>query len=130
MFAVITLCKRFKELVISLEAPIRGVASMLTAIRKLQSSSEQLTTLHADFLLLCILAKCYKTGISVLEDDIYETDQPRDYFLYCYYGSVVSALKLFQLWWFRALVPCLAKISLIDPFFKKEKIGICSVDIG
>ncbi|KAF3628848.1 COP9 signalosome complex subunit 3 [Capsicum annuum] len=85
----ITLCKRFKELVISLEAPIRGVASMLTAIRKLQSSSEQLTTLHADFLLLCILAKCYKTGISVLEDDIYETDQPRDYFLYCYYGGMV-----------------------------------------
>lgn len=69
-----------------LEAPLRGVAPMLTALRKLQSSTEQLTTLHPDFLLLCLLAKCYKTGLSILEDDIYEVDQPRDFFLYCYYG--------------------------------------------
>ncbi|XP_009804307.1 COP9 signalosome complex subunit 3-like [Nicotiana sylvestris] len=85
----ISVCKRFKDQVILLEAPIRGVASMLTAVRKLQSSSEQLTTLHPDFLLLCVLAKCYKTGITVLEDDIYEIDQPRDFFLYCYYGGMV-----------------------------------------
>lgn len=99
VLAVISVCKRFKDQVILLEAPIRGVASMLTAVRKLQSSSEQLTTLHPDFLLLCVLAKCYKTGITVLEDDIYEIDQPRDFFLYCYYGSVASALSSFRLWW-------------------------------
>lgn len=69
-----------------LEEPLRGVAPMLTALRKLQSSREQLTPLHPDFLLLCLLAKCYKTGLSILEDDIYEVDQPRDFFLYCYYG--------------------------------------------
>lgn len=92
--AVISVCKRFKDQVILLETPVRGVAPLLTAIRKLQSSSEQLTTLHADLLLLCILAKCYKAGFSVLEDDIYEIDLPRDFFLYCYYGSVVSDLQL------------------------------------
>lgn len=85
----ISVCKRFKDQVILLETPVRGVAPLLTAIRKLQSSSEQLTTLHADLLLLCILAKCYKAGFSVLEDDIYEIDQPRDFFLYCYYGGMV-----------------------------------------
>lgn len=69
-----------------LEDPMRGVAPMLRALQKLQYSSEQLTTLHPDFLLLCLLAKCYKTGLSILEDDIFDVDQPRDFFLYCYYG--------------------------------------------
>lgn len=101
MVAVIFICRWFKNQVILLEAPIRGVAPMLTAVRKLQVSSEQLTALHPDFLLLCVLAKCYKTGVSILEDDIFEVDQPRDFFLYCYYGSVSSALKLFLLWWSR-----------------------------
>ncbi|GMN42689.1 hypothetical protein TIFTF001_011903 [Ficus carica] len=85
----ISVCKRLKDQVLLLEAPIRGVAPMLTAIRILQTSSEHLTSLHAEFLLLCLLAKCYKTGLSVLHDDISEVDQARDLFLYCYYGGMI-----------------------------------------
>lgn len=73
-------------MVMLLEAPIRGVGPMLTSIRKIQPSIEHLTTLHPEFLQLCLLSKCYKTGLSVLEDDIYEINLPRDFFLYCYYG--------------------------------------------
>lgn len=69
-----------------LQVPIQGIAPMRTAIRKLQPSTEHLTALHPDFLLLCLLAKCYKAGLSVLEEDIFEIDQPKDFFLYCYYG--------------------------------------------
>lgn len=32
------------------------------------------------------MAKCYKIGFSILEDDIFEVDQPKDFYLYCYYG--------------------------------------------
>ncbi|KAF8408392.1 hypothetical protein HHK36_007542 [Tetracentron sinense] len=85
----ISVCKRFKDHVLLLQSPMRGVAPMLMAVRKLQLSSEHLTTLHPDFLLLCLLAKCYKTGLSILEDDIFEVDQPRDFFLYCYYGGMI-----------------------------------------
>ncbi|KAG6390090.1 hypothetical protein SASPL_151569 [Salvia splendens] len=85
----ISICKRLKEQVVLLEDPMRGVAPLLTSIRKLQSSTEQLTTLHPDFLLLCLMSKCYKTGLSVLEDDVFEVDQPRDLFLYCYYGGMI-----------------------------------------
>lgn len=85
----VSVCKRLKDQVLLLEAPMRGVAPMLTAIRKLQTSSEHLTTLHPEFLLLCLLAKCYKTGLSVLRDDISEVDQPRDLFLYSYYGGMI-----------------------------------------
>ncbi|GMI76826.1 FUSCA 11, COP9 SIGNALOSOME SUBUNIT 3, CONSTITUTIVE PHOTOMORPHOGENIC 13 [Hibiscus trionum] len=86
----ISVCKRFKDQVLLLEEPLRGVAPMLTAIRKLQSSSEHLTALHPEFLLLCLLSKCYKTALSILEDDIFEVDQPRDLFLFCYYGGMIS----------------------------------------
>lgn len=85
----INVCKRFKDQVLLLEAPIRGVGPMLTAIRKIQSSTEHLTTLHPEFLQLCLLAKCYKAGLSVLEDDVYEINLPRDFFLYCYYGGMI-----------------------------------------
>ncbi|XWS40614.1 hypothetical protein CRYUN_Cryun17cG0010900 [Craigia yunnanensis] len=84
-----SVCKRFKDQVLLLEEPLRGVAPLLTAIKKLQSSTEHLTTLHPEFLLLCLLAKCYKTGLSVLEEDIFEVDQLRDLFLYCYYGGMI-----------------------------------------
>jgi hypothetical protein len=86
---VIYVCKRLKDHVMLLEAPIRGVAPLFTALRKLQVSTEHLTPLHAEFLLLCLLAKCYKTGLSILDDDVFEVDHPRDLYLYCYYGCVV-----------------------------------------
>ncbi|XP_076905155.1 COP9 signalosome complex subunit 3-like [Bidens hawaiensis] len=89
----ISVCKRLHEEVINLNAP-----------RKIQASSEHLTPLHPDFLQVCLLAKCYKIGYGILEDDIYEVDQPRDFFLYCYYGGMVcighkrfaKALELFH----------------------------------
>uniref|UniRef100_A0A2P2KLT1 COP9 signalosome complex subunit 3 n=1 Tax=Rhizophora mucronata TaxID=61149 RepID=A0A2P2KLT1_RHIMU len=84
----IVVCKKFKEQAV-LRAPIRGVAPLLAAVRKLQSSPEHLTTLHPDFLQLCLLAKCYKVGLTILKDDIFEVDQPRDLFLYCYYGGMI-----------------------------------------
>ncbi|CAH9123207.1 unnamed protein product [Cuscuta epithymum] len=100
----ISVCKRFKDQVLLLKAPLQGVGPMRTAIKKLQLSSEQLTPLHPEFLLLCVLAKCYRIGFSILEDDILEVDQPKDFFLYCYYGGMIcigqkefrKALELFH----------------------------------
>ncbi|GMY13149.1 COP9 signalosome complex subunit 3 [Fagus crenata] len=84
-----SVCKRFKDQVVLLGTPIRGVAPLMAAVRKLQNSSEHLTTLHPEFLLLCLLAKFYKIGLSILEEDIFVVDQPRDLFLYCYYGGMI-----------------------------------------
>ncbi|CAN0925263.1 COP9 signalosome complex subunit 3 [Linum grandiflorum] len=82
----IAICKRFKDHIMLIEAPLRGIAPLLTAARKLQSSPEHLTSLPPDFLQLCLLTKCYRTRISLLDDDVFEVDEPRDIFLYCYYG--------------------------------------------
>ena len=55
-------------------------------VRKLQPSSEHLTPLHPELLLLCFLSKCYKAGLIILEEDIFEIDRPKDFSLYYYYG--------------------------------------------
>lgn len=86
---VISVCKRLKEQVMVLERPIQGIAPLRLAILKLQPSTEHLTALHPEYLLLCLLSKCYKAGLKILEDEIYEVDQPKDFFLYCYYGWVI-----------------------------------------
>ncbi|RZC70037.1 hypothetical protein C5167_033156 [Papaver somniferum] len=83
------ICKTFTDVVVQRQVPIMGVAPLRIALRKLQPSSEHLTALHSEFLLVCLLAKCYKTGYSILKDDIFEVDQPRNLFLYCYYGGMI-----------------------------------------
>ncbi|KAJ0798921.1 putative proteasome component (PCI) domain, winged helix DNA-binding domain superfamily [Helianthus annuus] len=67
----------------------KSCGPLLTAIRKIQPSPEHLTPLHPDFSSVFLSAKCYKIGYSILEDDIYKVDQPRDFFLYCYYGGMI-----------------------------------------
>ncbi|XP_020261492.1 COP9 signalosome complex subunit 3 [Asparagus officinalis] len=86
----ISICRRFKDQIMQLQAPMRGVAPLRTAIRKLRPSSEHLTALHADFLLLCILSKRYKAAQSILDERVFEFDLPRDLFLYCYYGGMIN----------------------------------------
>ncbi|KAJ6866601.1 hypothetical protein NC652_037987 [Populus alba x Populus x berolinensis] len=52
---VIAVSKRFKDQVLMLDVPMRGVAPLLEAVKKLRTSSEHLTALHPDFLQLCLL---------------------------------------------------------------------------
>jgi COP9 signalosome complex subunit 3 len=103
-------CRRVKEQALQLQKPLRAILPLQAAIRKLQPSSEFLTAMHPDFLQMCLLAKCYKASLSILEDDIFEIDQkrtglvPRDFLLYCYYGGMIhiglkqfgKALEFFQ----------------------------------
>ena len=62
ILAVVTLCKRFKDRVLELKDPVRGVAPLVSAVRMVQVSATCLTALHPDCLQLCLQAKCYKAG--------------------------------------------------------------------
>lgn len=100
----IVLCRRLKEQAMQLQVPIQAIIPLRTAVRKLQPSPEHLTPLHPDLLLVCLLAKCYKAALSILEEDIFEIDIPKDFLLYCYYGGMIfiglkrfnKALEFFQ----------------------------------
>jgi COP9 signalosome complex subunit 3 len=100
LMAGILICRRLKDQAIQTNEPNRAIWPILAALRKLQPSVEHLTPLHADCLLLCVLAKTYKAGLLLLEDDIFEIDQkrtgitPRDFLLYCYYGYSPNAFIL------------------------------------
>ncbi|KAG6741651.1 hypothetical protein POTOM_054928 [Populus tomentosa] len=120
-FAVIAVSKRFKDQVLILEVPMRGVAPLLEAVKKLRSSSEHLTALRPDFLQLCLLAKCYKTGLSILEDDIFEVDQPWDFFFYCYYGLAVASRIDRHLFCMIGRIPFRTLLKSIKPVKAKVK---------
>ncbi|XP_073393390.1 COP9 signalosome complex subunit 3 isoform X1 [Physcomitrium patens] len=105
-----SVCRRLRDQAMHLHEPMRAILPLQCAIRKLQPSSEYLTAIHADYLQMCLLSKCYKASLSILEDDIFEIDQkktslvPRDFLLYCYYGGMIyiglkkfsKALEFFQ----------------------------------
>ena len=69
-----------------LQVPIQEIILLRTTVQKLHPSFEHLTPLHPDLFLLCLLSKFYKAGLSILEEDIFEIDLPKDFLLYCYYG--------------------------------------------
>ncbi|KAI5058837.1 hypothetical protein GOP47_0027007 [Adiantum capillus-veneris] len=90
-----TLCKRVKDSALQLHSPMRAVNPMHTAIIKLQPSPQYLTALHADFFLVCVLAKCYNAALDILDEQIFEIDprkcmlSAKDFLLYCYYGGML-----------------------------------------
>lgn len=53
-----------------MKSPIRGIDLLRQAIRKIQLSDSQLTSIHADLCQLCLLAKCFKPALEFLDIDI------------------------------------------------------------
>ncbi|KAJ6808172.1 COP9 signalosome complex subunit 3 [Iris pallida] len=98
-----SICKKYKYQVLKLQVPTQGVAPLRTAICKIQSSAEHLTSLHSDFLLLCILSKCYKSTQSILDEDIFEVDQPRDSLPLWLLRVDVLKNYFKRQWWLKAL---------------------------
>lgn len=89
------LCRRIKDTALQLHSSMRVVLPLQTAIIKLQPSPQYLTALHADFFLVCLLAKCYKSALTILDEQIFDIDpkkcllSSRDFLLYCYYGGML-----------------------------------------
>jgi len=96
---------------IEVRQPIRGVVALRTAITLLADDSKQLTPLHTDLVQLCLLSKCYRNAVPVLDDDIFEVSTeatglaPKDLLSYFYYGGRIyigvkqykKALEFFKL---------------------------------
>ncbi|CAM6121819.1 unnamed protein product [Calypogeia fissa] len=136
----IVICRRLKDQAIQIVQPTSAILPLLAAIRKLQPSTEYLTPLHADYLLLCLLAKTYKAGLLILEEDIFEIDQkrtgltPRDFLLYCYYGGMVciglkrfgKALELLQ----QAITAPATVLNAITIASYKKFVLVCLIHNG
>jgi len=89
------ICRRFTEICVETNQTLKAVKILRSVVRKLRPNSESLTPVHADFLQVCLLSKCYSIAGSVLEDEIFEVNQDitgvtaRDMLLYYYYGGMI-----------------------------------------
>jgi len=87
------LCHRYTELAIEHHQALRAVSPLRTAVKKLKIGTEWLSAVHADFILACLVSKCYSIALPFLNEDIYELGADgitsRDLLLYYYYGGMV-----------------------------------------
>lgn len=72
-FSLITVADLFHlytRVITEMRKPESGIYTLEQALLKLQESPSQLTTLHADLCLLCLLSKNFKPGLQVLNIDV------------------------------------------------------------
>lgn len=70
IIVVAELCRALTALLVEQNTPIKGIPVLAKAISKLQLYDSQLTTIHADICQLCLLAKCFKPALEILDVDI------------------------------------------------------------
>jgi COP9 signalosome complex subunit 3 len=127
----VKVCHRLQDILIEVRQPIRGVLPLKTAIAKLRDIKEgqQLTSIHTDFLQLCLLSKAYNAALPVLEDNLTEINEasgitPKDLLCYFYYGGRVyigmkqykKALEFFKL---VLTTPAIVLSAIMVEAFKK-----------
>lgn len=85
---------------VTAKAPLAAISPLLAAACALQPSPSHFTPLHAEFLKVCVLAKCYHAAAPLLSQELLHVDRdatlvsPRDLLLYFYYaGMVQTGLK-------------------------------------
>jgi len=122
--------RRFTELLVELRQPIRGIVPLRSALVALSSEPKHITPLHTDFVQLCLLSKCYRAAIPVLDEEAFEVSteitglMPRDLLAYFYYGGRVyvgmkqykKALEFFRL---AFTAPAVALSAIMAEAYKK-----------
>jgi len=98
------ICKQFKESLLLTESHITGILPLQRVIEKLRGAKKNLLTAnHADYLLICLKARCYRQALVILDVPVYEIDPKNDgmttsdYLCFQYYaGNVYCAMKKFD----------------------------------
>ncbi|XP_039285710.1 LOW QUALITY PROTEIN: COP9 signalosome complex subunit 3 [Nilaparvata lugens] len=124
------MCHLLTKNLTELRCPLRGIDLLSRAIRKIQLSDSQLTSIHADLCRLCLLAKCFKPALDFLSTDITTISQEgaqfdaKYFLLYYYYGGMIyTAIKNFDraLYFFEVAIttPALAVSHIMLEAYKK-----------
>uniref|UniRef100_A0A1B6DHF8 COP9 signalosome complex subunit 3 n=1 Tax=Clastoptera arizonana TaxID=38151 RepID=A0A1B6DHF8_9HEMI len=124
------LCHLLTKNLIDMKNPIRGIDLIRKAIKKIQTSDSQLTSIHADLCQLCLLAKCFKPALEFLDIDITTISEEGQQFhskyflLYYYYGGMIyTAIKNYEqaLYFFEVVIttPAFAVSHVMLEAYKK-----------
>lgn len=115
---------------VELKTPIQGIGLLRQAIKKIQSTDSQLTSIHAALFQLCLLAKCFKPSLEFLDVEVTSISQESGQFdskyflLYYYYGGMIyTALKNYEraLYFFEVCItlPAMAVSHIMLEAYKK-----------
>lgn len=91
------LCHFFTRTLVSSGRAVRGIAVLMKGIDKMQLHPAQLSSVHADLCQVCLVAKCLKPAIGLLDREITDISRENGHFdvryflLYYYYGGMVYA---------------------------------------
>eukprot|EP01112_Ceratiomyxa_fruticulosa_P006872 TRINITY_DN1779_c0_g1_i4.p1 TRINITY_DN1779_c0_g1~~TRINITY_DN1779_c0_g1_i4.p1 ORF type:complete len:459 (+),score=102.08 TRINITY_DN1779_c0_g1_i4:186-1562(+) len=99
-FKFAKVCRAYATVLVELHQPIRGVGPLRKAIAALSKPrgsplGNELTGIHTDFIQLCLLSKCYRAALPVLDEEAFEVNPDgsgvsvKDVLCYYYYGSLV-----------------------------------------
>lgn len=108
----------------------RGIPLLTIAIKKVQKHPSELTSIHADLIQLCLVTKCFKPALRLLDVDVREINNEFGHFdakyflLYYYYGGMVYlAMKKYEeaYFFFQVCVttPALAVSHIMLEAYKK-----------
>lgn len=97
------LCHLLTKALISKKLPFKGIFLLRKAIDKIQVKLTQLTSIHTDLCLLCLVAKSMQPALKYLDADIDDVNtengkyDSKCFLLYYYYGGMIyTALKQFD----------------------------------
>jgi len=99
----VAVCSKFSSAAIAIKTPLAAVRPLQMAATALQPTPAHFTPLHAEFMKVCLLAKCYSAAQPLLDQELTQVDKdatgvtPRDLLLFHYYAGMVHVgLKHFQ----------------------------------
>ncbi|KAK2156684.1 hypothetical protein LSH36_207g03003 [Paralvinella palmiformis] len=124
------LCHKFTLNLVERNQPIRGIVILTAAISKIQLFPSQLTSIHTDLCQLCLLSKCMKPALQLLDVDVTDISKEggqydaKSFLLYYYYGGMIyTALKHYDraLYYFEIAVttPSMAVSHIMLESYKK-----------
>eukprot|EP00300_Choanocystis_sp_HF-7_P033122 c45415_g1_i1.p1 GENE.c45415_g1_i1~~c45415_g1_i1.p1 ORF type:complete len:437 (-),score=105.94 c45415_g1_i1:44-1354(-) len=99
--AFVRVCDGYAEYCLRNGLAMSSVIPLSLACSKIQHSPNQITSVHAFFLRACIVSKCYKAALPLLEQNLFEVSKAslnvENLLLYCYYAALVCiAVKRFH----------------------------------
>jgi COP9 signalosome complex subunit 3 len=124
------ICHYYTNRLCELNEPKKGLLTIYNALKQIQKTQNQLTSLHSDLLQLCLASKNFRLALDVLNNDILDINRENGSYdskpllsFFYYTGCIYAALKDYDksLFYFEQAItiPCTAVSQIMIESYKK-----------
>ena len=124
------ICHYYTNRLCDLNQPKKGLLVVYNALKQIQKTPNQLTSLHSDLLQLCLASKNFRLALDVLNNDILDINRENGSYdskplltFFYYSGCIYAALKDYDksLFYFEQAItiPCNAISQIMIESYKK-----------